>query len=307
MKAFVALSEFCASDPRPREVLTAAGWDVVENTTGRRLKKEELIAALGDADAVLAGVEPYDLAVLTAAPHLRCISRVGAGTDNVDLAAAAARGVAVMTTPDEVAEPVAQLTVAMLLGLARNVPQHLSDARDGQWKKHTGFLLREWTIGLLGFGRIAQRVEAYLRPFGPKILACDPVVGPSERWPAVTFVDMATLLSESDVVSLHASTSKGAGALIGAAQLAAMKRGSRLVNTGRGHLVDESALVDALTSGQLAGAALDVFGEEPYNGPLFRLPQVLCTPHVATLTRASRVAMELRCAENVLTACRTPR
>lgn len=303
MKAFVALSEFCANDPRPREILRVAGWDVVENTTGRRLKREELMTALVDADAVLAGVEPYDAEVLAQAPRLRCISRVGAGTDAVDLAAAAARGVAVMTTPDEVAEPVAQLTVAMLLGLARNFPQHLTDAHAGQWKKHTGFLLREWTIGLIGFGRIGQRVEAYLRPFGPRILACDPLVGPSAAWPAVEFVDKATLLAESDVVSLHAATKKGTGWMIGASELAAMKRGSRLVNTARGYVVDEVALLEALTSGHLAAAALDVFGEEPYSGPLFQLPQVLCTPHVATLTRASRSAMEVRCAENVLIAC----
>jgi D-3-phosphoglycerate dehydrogenase len=303
MKAFVALSQFCANDDRPRELLQAAGWEVVENSTGRRLKREELIATLGDADAVLAGVEPYDAEVLRHAPKLRCISRVGAGTDSVDLAAAAARQVTVMTTPDEVAEPVAQLAMAMFLALARNFPEHLTDAHGGHWRKHTGFLLGEWSVGLVGFGRIGQRVEALLRPFGPRVLVHDPNVGPSETWPTVEFVDMPTLLAQSDAISLHASSQKGAAAMIGTAELAAMKPGGRLINTARGALVDEKALVEALGSGHLAGAALDVYEHEPYDGALAHLPQVLCTPHVATLTRASRSAMEVRCVENVLATC----
>lgn len=297
---YVALGQFCEHDDRPRQVLVEAGFKVRENTTGRRIRREEMLEALRDADAVLAGVEPYAAELLAALPRLRCISRCGVGTDGIDLAAAGQRRIAILTTPDEVVEPVAQMTVAMMLALARNLPLHLSDARDGLWRKHTGHLLSEWTIGLVGFGRIGRAVAGHLRGFGPRVLVADPNVDSSEVPDGIELSDLSTLLQRADVVSLHASRPPEQGPLIGARELAAMKRGSRLVNTARGFLVEESALLNALASGQLAGAALDVFESEPYSGPLAGLPQVLCTPHVASLTRASRAAMELRCASNVV-------
>jgi D-3-phosphoglycerate dehydrogenase len=300
VKALVALSEFCARDTRPRNALIEAGLQVQENDAGRRLRRDELIEALRDVDVVLAGVEPYDEGVLAEAPSLRCISRCGAGTDSIDLPAAAARGIAVLTTPDEVVEPVAQLTVAMMLALARNLHVHAADAHEGHWRKLTGALMDEWTVGLVGFGRIGQRVESYLRPFGPRVLVHDPAAV-EERLPAaVELMGLTRLLNESDVVSLHASPRADATALLGPPELEAMKPGSVLVNTARGSLVDEAALLKALAGGHLRGAALDVYQREPYAGPLAALPQVICTPHVATLTASSRAAMELRCARNAV-------
>lgn len=295
---YVALQQFCETDPAPKERLAAAGLDVRYNTLGRRLTAEDVRAVLGGADAVIAGVEPYDAPALEALPRLRCISRCGTGTDSIDLAAARRLGIAVYTTPDEVVEPVAQMTVAMILALARNLPWHAHDARNGQWKKRTGALLSEWTIGLVGFGRIGRRVAELLRAFGPALLAADPALAAAPA--GVTPCALEELLSKSDVVSLHAGRPPGAAPLIGRRELALMKSGSRLVNTARGYLVDEAALREALASGRLAGAALDVFEREPYTGPLAALPQVLCTPHVSSLTAASRAAMERRCAEQVI-------
>lgn len=305
---YVALQQFCEQEMRPRQVLEAAGCDVRLNTLGHRLKPEEMVGQLRDADAVIAGVEPYDAALLAQLPRLRCISRCGIGTDAIDLAAAKQRGIAVLTTVDEVVEPVAQMTVAMMLALARNLPLHGAAAHDGQWCKHTGHLLSEWTIGLVGFGRIGRAVERYLRVFGPRVLVSDPNVDAKTLPDGVRLVDTATLLTQSDVVSLHAGRRPEDGPLIGHRELADMKQGSYLVNTARGYLVDEQALEEALTSGHLAGAALDVFAQEPYTGPLAKWPQVLCTPHVATLTRASRVAMELRAAQQIVEffTARTP-
>jgi D-3-phosphoglycerate dehydrogenase len=296
---YVTLQEFCAGSDQPRAVLEAAGCDVRQNPLGRRLRRDEMPRLLQDADAVLAGVEPYDAELFAQLPRLRCISRCGAGTDAIDLAAARERGVAVSTTAEEVVEPVAQLTVAMVLALARNVPLHLSDGRQGLWKKRPGRLLSEWTIGLLGFGRIGRRVERYLRAFGPRILVHDPAVR-TDLPDGVVWRDLRSLLAESDAVSLHVTRAKEAGPLLGPQEFALMKPGSVLVNTARGFLVDEAALERALREGRLAGAALDVFAEEPYAGPLAGLPNVLCTPHVASLTRASRAAMELRAAANIV-------
>ncbi len=296
---YVTLQQFCEFDDRPREALRDAGFEVRENRVGRRLRQEELPELLREAEAVLAGVEPYRAELLEGLPKLRCISRCGVGTDAIDLAAARRRGVAVYTTPDEVVEPAAQLTVAMMLALARNLPWHASESRQGLWTKRTGRLLSEWTIGLLGFGRIGRLVERYLRAFGPGILVHDPAVR-ADLPPGVVWRELDPLLAESDLVSLHAARRAEEGPLIGPRELALMKPGSLLVNTARGFLVDEAALEQSLRAGQLGGAALDVFAEEPYTGPLARLPNVLCTPHVASLTRASRASMERRAAANIV-------
>ncbi len=231
---------------------------------------------------------------------LKVISRCGVGTDSIDVEAASRHGVAVMTTPEEVIEPVAQMTVALILALARNLPQHIREMDQGLWRKRMGFLLSEWTIGLIGFGRIGRAVGRTLEVFKPKILVADPQLRPEDLPQGMTLRSLAQLLAEADLVSLHASRRVQEGPLLGRQELSRMKKGSRLVNTARGHLVDENALEQALESGHLSGAALDVFEGEPYQGRLARMPQVLCTPHVSTLTRFSRQAMELRAAQNLV-------
>ena len=298
--AYVALQQFCEAGDRPRRILEEAGFQVQENRLGRRLRREEMAEVLSGADAVLAGVEPYDAELLRSLPRLKCISRCGAGTDSVDLDAARQQGIAVLTTPDEVVEPVAQMAVAMILALARNLPLHKIDFWQGTWKKRTGILLSEWTIGLVGFGRIGRAVGNALHPFGPRLLASDPKIGPADLPDWIHGRDLESLLRESDLVSLHAARQPEEGPLIGEREFGWMKGGSFLVNTARGSLVDEGALLQALQAGRLAGAALDVFESEPYQGPLARLPLVILTPHVSTLTRASRAAMELRCAQNLV-------
>ncbi len=297
---YITLQQFCDIDPRPRQLLEEAGFELRCNQLGRRMTREDMLRELPGVEAVLAGVEPYDAATLAALPSLRCISRCGIGTDAIDVSAARRQGITVLTTGDEVVEPVAQLTVAMMLALARQVAPHLADARRGEWKKRTGALLSEWTIGLIGFGRIGRQVEQYLRVFGPRLLVTDPQVRAADLPAGVAGGLLEELLRASDCVSLHASRSPAEGLLIGRQELALMKPGSVLVNTARGYLVDEGALYEALQQGRLAGAALDVFASEPYTGPLATLPQVICTPHVGSLTRASRAAMEWQCARNVV-------
>ncbi len=297
---FVALQQFGEYGPRPLQLLHEAGVTVRRNTVGRRLRREDMVTALQDVDAVLAGVEPYDADILAQLPRLQCISRCGVGTEAIDLEAARRQGICVYTTTEEVVEPVAQLTLAMILALARNLPQHLGDARAGQWVKRSGVLLSEWTIGLIGFGRIGQAVERSLRAFGPRILVADPHRQPAEMPSGVELISLDEVLARADLVSLHAAGWPEKGPLLGPREFSMMKPGSRLVNTARGFLVDEVALESALRTGRLSAAALDVFEEEPYTGSLGQLPNVLATPHVATLTRASRAQMEWRCAHHVV-------
>jgi D-3-phosphoglycerate dehydrogenase / 2-oxoglutarate reductase len=299
-RVYVALSQFCEDDDRPRRVLQDAGFLVEENRTGRRLRGEELVSAAGAPVAIIAGVEPYSADTLAALPGLRCISRVGIGTDAIDVEAARRLGIGILTTPDEITEPVSQLTVSLILALARNLPEAAASMRNGDWTRRTGVLLSEWTIGLVGFGRIGRAVEQCLRPFGSRLIAADPAMKQEDLPANVELMDLGTLLARSDVVSLHVSRPESEGPLLRRPELLRMKEGARLVNTARGYLVDEAALFGALVGGHLSGAALDVYQDEPYSGPLTTLPQVLCTPHIGTLTRASRRAMELKAASNVV-------
>lgn len=296
----IALSQFCAFDPKPLQLLEEAGFRIQQNRLGRRLRNDEIPKMLKDAEAVLAGVEPYEAQVLEGLPKLKCISRCGVGVDSIDLEACRRLNISVLTTPEEVVEPVAQLTVAMILALARNFTLHQNEFRGGLWKKHTGHMLSEWTIGLVGFGRIGREVERLLRPFAPQILVTDPKLSVDDCPDSVQLCSLPELLRQADLVSLHVSRAREEGTLLGREELLSMKPGSRLVNTARGHLVDEQALTDALTSRHLSAAALDVFQEEPYNGPLSNLPQVLLTPHVATLTQTARAAMELKSVQNLI-------
>lgn len=297
---YIAVSQFCEADEAPRTALLDAGFTVDENRLGRRLRAEELVAAVGRADAIIAGVEPYSAAALEAFPQVRCISRVGVGVDAIDLDAAKRLGITVLNTPDEVAEPVAQLTVGMVLALARNLPEYGVTLRQASWKRYTGALLSEWTVGLVGFGRIGRAVEQCLRPFGATVVVSDPGLRQQDLPAGVELLDLDALLVRADLVSLHVARAVSDGPVLSREQFERMKRGSRIVNTSRGYLIDEMALLSALESGHLSGAALDVYETEPYSGPLAKLPQVLCTPHIGTLTNASRRAMELKAAANVI-------
>ena len=297
---YVAVSQFCEGDDSPRRALLDAGFSIEENRLGRRLREGELVAGVGRADAVIAGVEPYTAAVLEALPQVKCISRVGVGMDAIDLDAAKRRGIAILNTPDEVAEPVAQLTVAFILALARRLPDYGVSMREGHWKRQAGALLSEWTIGLVGFGRIGRAVERCLRPFAPGVVVADPELRRQDMPPGVELVSLDDLLRKADLVSLHAARPSSSGPLLSEEKIHLMKRGACVVNTARGYLIDEVALIRALESGHVAAAALDVYENEPYSGPLAKLPQVLCTPHIGTLTNASRRAMELKAAVNVV-------
>jgi D-3-phosphoglycerate dehydrogenase len=298
---FVALSTFAADDTRPLERLEASGHPFRRHTTGKRITTGELLRDGADASVILAGVEPYDSATLAQLPALRCISRCGVGVDAIDLAAARQRGVAVANTPGIPTEAVAELALAMFLALCRNLRLQANLMQVRHWERTTAHLLAGRTVGLIGLGRIGQRVAQLCHAFNARVLAYDPLAEePLAQGLGVALVDREQLLREADIVSLHASKSAEHSVLIGHAELAMMKRGTILVNLARGEMVDESALVEALRSGQLAGAGLDVFGAEPYQGPLCDFEQVILTPHSATLTVETRAAMELQCVENAL-------
>ncbi len=261
-------------------LLRETGWEVVTPTAAT------LVSELENADAlVVRSATKATAALLEKAPKLRAIGRAGVGVDNVDVEAATRRGILVMNTPGGNAISVAEHTLALMLGLARSVPQASASTQSGKWEKSTfsGTEMRGKTLGLVGLGRIGTAVAQRARGLEMKVLAYDPYVTPAAAREAdVELVALDDLLRQSDVVSLHTSLSAATEKMIDASVIAKMKKGARIINCARGELIDEVALADALKSGHLAGAALDTFAQEPpKNSPLIGLPNLIATPHIA--------------------------
>jgi D-3-phosphoglycerate dehydrogenase / 2-oxoglutarate reductase len=246
-----------------------------------------LANACRDADAILARLGVVTAGVIAASKRLRIVARHGAGSDGVDLAAATARGIVVTTTGPANAGAVAEYTFALLLGLLRKVPAADAGMRDGLWsrEKQVGGALEGRTLGIVGCGAVGRRVAHIAQGFGMTVLASEPRRAGLPP-PPVPALPLRDLLPRCDVVSLHLRLTEGNVGIIDAAAIAAMKPGSMLVNTARGELVDEAALIAALRSGHLGGAALDTFATEPLaSASLLRsMPNVLLSPHVAGQT-----------------------
>jgi D-3-phosphoglycerate dehydrogenase len=271
------------------ELLRESGWQVATPP----FAAPALRSALAEADALIVrSATRVTAELLEAAPRLRAVGRAGVGVDNIDVNAATLRGVLVMNTPGGNAVSVAEHTLALLLALARAIPQLNASVHAGRWEKPgaAGVEIRGKTLGLVGLGRVGTEVARRARALEMRVVACDPYISEHvARELDVELVAMDDLLRRADYISLHTALGPATEKLIGAAALAKMKRGTRLINTARGELVDEAALAEALRTGHLAGAAVDVFAAEPpRNSPLVGLPNVIATPHVAGSTEEAQ-------------------
>lgn len=293
----IAPSSFAEEDKAPLRLLEAAGVEIKPNPFGRRLNEAEIIEHLRGVDGLLAGLEPLNRRVLESASRLKALARVGIGMTNVDQDAARELGVKVSNTPGGPVRAVAEMTVAALLALGRNLVPMNAALHAGEWKKLIGFGLDGLKVLIVGYGRIGQRTAALLRPFGTSILVCDPYIDAALLANGERLVTLDDGLAEADVISLHAS---GTQCMFGQSEFGRTKPGAVLLNSARGELVDEAALVDALERGCIAGAWFDAFWKEPYQGPLTRFPQALLTPHTATYTRQCRLDMETQAVKNLL-------
>lgn len=272
---------------RGLELLRAPGWEVILPAKG------ELAASLAEADALIVrSATRVTAEVLEAAPKLRVVGRAGVGVDNIDLEAATRRGVLVMNTPGGNAVSVAEHTLALMMAVARHIPRCDAAIHAGRWEKSgaQGTELSGKVLGLVGFGRVGNEVARRARALEMRVLAYDPYISEAAaRDAGVELFTLAEVLGQSDFISLHAALSASTEKLINATTLAQCKRGAVLVNAARGELVDEGALAEALKSGQISGAGLDVFAVEPPVGsPLIGLPNVVATPHVAGSTREAQ-------------------
>jgi D-3-phosphoglycerate dehydrogenase len=276
------------------------GWEVLTHDQ----LPDGLPAALADADAlVVRSAVQVDDALMEHAPKLRVVGRAGVGVDNIDAAAATRRGIVVMNTPGANAVAVAELTLGLMLALARKLPAANSTMHAGKWEKKNlqGAELRGKTLGILGLGRIGLEVAKRARGFGLEIIGSDPFVSAAvARENGIKLVTLEELIAGSDYITLHVGLTAQTAGVINAKSLAAMKKGVRIVNCARGELIDDAALVAALKSGQVAGAALDVFAVEPAREtPYHGLENVILTPHIAGSTAEAQEAVGIQIARQV--------
>lgn len=273
---------------------------LIDNRAGEHpLKAAELAAIVPGYEGAILGLDECDASVIAQADKLRVISRYGVCVDQVDLRAAAEHGIAVTNTPGANKIAVAELAIGLLFSLARNIPTVAAAAKAGAWKRAAGWELTGKTLGVVGFGEIGREVAARARALGMSVMVFDPYSRGEIH--GVQQVDLYTLLESSHAVTLHCALTPETQHLINADRIARMRHGAYLINTARGGLVDETALHEALVSGQLGGAAADVFQQDPPTGsPLLALDNFIPTPHLGATTKESVQRMSMMAAENLV-------
>lgn len=304
-RVMVLAAPFIRHEPAAGAPLRAAGVEVEHGPTDHAPDADELIALLEGCRAVVASMERYDERVLSALPELRIIARWGVGCDSIDLDAATRHGVIVANTPGTLQESVADQTFALILTLSRRVPEQMEVARSLNWRHVEGVEIFRKTLGIIGFGSIGQAVARRARGFDMRVLAVDPYC-PPDRFEALECmpVDIDDLVSQCDIVTLHANLTDETRGIIGERQLRAMKESAFLINCGRGGLVDQAALVRALQEGWIAGAGLDTLEDEPPDAddPILSAPNTIITPHNSSMTAESAARVNALVCDNVLAA-----
>lgn len=297
MRVLVTTPSFGAQSPDPWTVLTEAGIEAVRPAAAHPLDAAALAREAEGCDALIAGLDDVSGPVL-ASPTLKVIAKHGTGTDNIDVEAAAAHGITVVNAPGANAGGVADLTLALILAVARRLPEADASCRAGEWRRFPGLELAGKTLAILGYGRIGRAVAARALAFGLTVVAYDPYV--SDFGPDVRPAALADALAAADIVSLHLPG--GGGPILDRTALLSLREGAIVVNAARGDLVDETALAELLTSGHLRGAALDATAREPLptDSPLLTAPNLLLTPHIGAQTDLANRAMGIAVAEDVV-------
>jgi D-3-phosphoglycerate dehydrogenase len=285
------------------EYLRGLADDVVVNPYGMTLKKEEILELWDGADGIIAGIEPYTAEVLEKAPaSLKVITRYGAGYNSVDIEAAGKRGIKVSNTPGVNAPAVADMTLGLMLAIARRIPQYDAKTRKGGWSRYVGVGLTGKTLGILGLGAIGKEVAVRARGFSMNLMAYDPYFDKdfADRLD-IKKASIDEIYRDADFITLHVPVLKETEKMINAETLGKMKSSAFLINAARGELVDETALYEALKNNRIAGAALDVFETEPLlESPLYELENIVVTPHLAGHTGQAEYLMGKLSIDNTL-------
>ncbi|HMB44555.1 MAG TPA: phosphoglycerate dehydrogenase [Candidatus Methanoperedens sp.] len=308
MKILISSASFGKINKDPLTILEKAGFEPLLNPYGRKFEPGEFAGLIKDAVGLIAGTEKITAELLENAPMLKVISRYGVGLDNIDLEAAKKRGIIVRSTPEAPSQAVAELALILILNLNRRVSEADRNTRQKNWSQLMGRLLSDKSLGIIGLGRIGKKLIKLVQPFNMKIFAYDP-------FPDIDFISSNNLtlkslneiLSQSDIISLHLPLLDKTFHVIGKKELSLMKRDAIIINTSRGGLIDEPALVEALKGGIIGGAGIDTFEDEPYKGNLIEFENVILTCHMGSSTIETRKQMELETVNNLIGALKEAR
>ncbi len=289
---------FCSKSPNLLKELQNFG-NVFLNTEGIRYTEKDFIEHISDADVLIAGTEKITRSVIEHAPHLKLIARVGVGVDSIDLEAAKEKKISISYTPDAPSEAVPEFTLALILNLLKQISASDRKMHQKIWHRPMGHMLSSLKVGIVGAGKIGAKIIQLIKLIVPSsdILFYDPYVEFTEH---ATKCSIEHLFRESDLISLHLPLNAKTKGLVGGKLLSLMKKESYFVNTSRGGIVDESILYQMLKSNHLAGAAIDVFETEPYQGRLTELENCLLTSHLGSLAQEVRDLMEEQVVEDVV-------
>jgi len=305
MKVLISSRSFGTINSGAIELLKKEGLKPILNPYRRKLNEQEIIDLLDNAVGIIAGTENITKKIISSDKQLKVISRYGIGLDNIDLEAAKERNVLVFNTPETPKIAVAELAISLIFSLLKKIINVDKNLKNGLWEPEIGNLLSEKTIGIIGLGRIGKKLVEFLLPFNLKILVYE--TNPDTKFVSkynINLVSMSTLVSESDIITLHVPLTENTKYMIGEKELANMKKNTILINTARGGLIDEKALYKFLKEEKIAGAAIDVFEDEPHTGKLKELDNVILTPHIGTYTLETRKNMEIEAAKNLITGLR---
>ncbi len=298
---FLAPTTFGQFSDSPKILLDQNGYDIFTNQLGRKLESSEIIELAKYSVGIIAGTEPYTKEVLQKLPHLKVISRLGVGMDNIDLETAKGMGIKVYKTQTTPAQAVAELVVGLMVNIGRKISIQFSELKNGTWNKQMGELLHGKTLGIIGLGTIGKTLVKLVKGFNFNILAFD--IFHDEGFAKennIAYCSLDNLLSKSDIVSTHLNLSENNIGLMGEKQFAIMKPSSIFINTSRGEVVDEKALYHALKSKEIGAAGIDVFQKEPYKGQLKDLKNVVLTPHIGSYAKEIRIQMEIEATKNLI-------
>lgn len=301
MKVLVTTFPFSENDPRPAQILAQSGAQVLVNPYGRKMTTEEVRQLARDVDVIVAGTERLDQTVFDACPRVKLVARVGIGLDGLQLEDLQNRGIKVTYTPDAPAPAVSELTIGLMLSALRFICPADQLMHAGGWKRFFGKRIGESVIGVVGAGRIGSRVIEHLRGFYPKkILVVEKNPERVQELPAeVEACSFARLEEEADVITFHIPLNHETRNFVTMTELKRMVRRPLLINTSRGGIINEADLFHALKQGLLFGAAIDVFEQEPYNGPLKELTSCVLTSHMGSMSEDCRLQMEIEACTEV--------
>jgi len=300
-KIFIAPSSFATYSTEPLDLLEKNNFVYELNNTKRKLSKSEVPKYLQHYDAVIAGTESYSRENLIKLPNLKVISRLGVGMDNIDIEYAKKQKILICNTRTTPTLAVAELTLGLIIDLLRNISRSNALLKLGKWEKYMGELLNGKSLGILGLGSIGKKLVEITSRMNLEYFAYD--INKDEEFVKkydVKYCRMNELLTNSDIISIHLNLSKDTFHLFDDSKFKLMKKNAILLNTSRGEIINENSLIKAIDQKKIKGVGLDVFEDEPYNGPLINYNNVIMTPHIGSYAKEIRKEMEIESVKNII-------